>query len=216
MAFELQLHEEQLEREAEEERKKNEKAVLALNARKEALLKEKKLKAKQDIQNMIKLGSSKEEQEAVLKQHSKDLAKVMNKMDADRMRLQSQLEERLRKKKEKRKKSIIKDLESKSDEARQEFTEQRGNEEDRIRNDATLMLKETINIDNLVKASIPEMEVTSTEATTDVSTFVLVQNGVCVRVLIYFLFFAGCDGVGSVVFESSIVMIFIFVWNKRF
>ena len=56
----------------------------------------------------MKNGSSKEEQEALLKQHSKDLAKMMNKMDGDRMRLQSQLEERLRKKKEKKKKSIVK------------------------------------------------------------------------------------------------------------
>ena len=50
MAKELRLHEERLEQEAEEERKKNEKAVLALNARKEALVNEKKQKAKDEIQ----------------------------------------------------------------------------------------------------------------------------------------------------------------------
>ena len=53
MADELAAHEAELEREAEEERKKNEKAILALNARKEALLKEKKTKAKQEIQRMV-------------------------------------------------------------------------------------------------------------------------------------------------------------------
>ena len=41
MQSELAEHEIQLEREAEEERKKNDKAILALNSRKEALLKEK-------------------------------------------------------------------------------------------------------------------------------------------------------------------------------
>ena len=43
-AFEIQLQEEE-----ENEQKKNEKAILALNARKEALLKEKKAKVKQEI-----------------------------------------------------------------------------------------------------------------------------------------------------------------------
>lgn len=46
---------------------------------------------------MSQQGTSKEDQEAILKEHSKDLAKLMNKMDADRMRMQSSLEERLKK-----------------------------------------------------------------------------------------------------------------------
>ena len=90
----------QLEEEADLEQKKNEKAILALNARKGALLKEKKAKVKQEMEKMGKQGSSKEDQEAILKEHSKDLAKLMNKMDADRMRMQSSLEERLNKRRE--------------------------------------------------------------------------------------------------------------------
>ena len=97
---ELSAFDKQLEEEAELEQKKNEKAILALNARKEALLKEKKAKVKQEMEKMSKQGSSKEEQEAILKEHSKDLAKLMNKMDADRMRMQSSLEERLKKRRE--------------------------------------------------------------------------------------------------------------------
>ena len=97
---ELAAFDKQLEEEAEQEQKKNDKAILALNARKEALLKEKKAKVKQEIDKMSKQGSSKEEQEAILKEHSKDLAKLMNKMDADRMRMQSSLEERLKKRRE--------------------------------------------------------------------------------------------------------------------
>lgn len=103
----LQLFDKQLEEEAEQEQKKNEKTILALNARKEALLKEKKAKVKQEIDKMSKQGASKEEQEAILKEHSKDLAKLMNKMDADRMRMQSSLEERLKKRREAKRKAKV-------------------------------------------------------------------------------------------------------------
>ena len=103
----LQLFDKKLEEEAEQEQKKNEKTILALNARKEALLKEKKAKVKQEIDKMSKQGASKEEQEAILKEHSKDLAKLMNKMDADRMRMQSSLEERLKKRREAKRKAKV-------------------------------------------------------------------------------------------------------------
>ena len=110
---ELSAFDKQLEEEAELEQKKNEKAILALNARKEALLKEKKAKVKQEMEKMSKQGSSKEEQEAILKEHSKDLAKLMNKMDADRMRMQSSLEERLKKRREaKRQAKVMAAIES--------------------------------------------------------------------------------------------------------
>lgn len=153
MRIALSEHEAQLEKEADEERRKNEKAVLALNARKEALLKEKKMKAKQEISKLVQQGASKDEQDALLKEHSKDLAKLMNKMDADRMRMQSQLENRLKKKREERRHSKLKELERKSDENKEEFKEQLENEQDKLKNDATMILKETINVDNLVKAS---------------------------------------------------------------
>jgi hypothetical protein len=88
MEEELAAYELDLSKEADEERKKNEKSILALNARKEALLKEKKAKAKQEMQKLASQGAPKEAQEQLLKEHSKDLAKLMNKMDADRMRMQ--------------------------------------------------------------------------------------------------------------------------------
>ncbi len=136
-----------------EERSKNEKAVLALNQRKEALLKEKKLKAKQEIDRLSKQGGSKEEQDALLKEHSKDLAKLMSKMDADRMRMQSSLEERLRKKREDKMKAKMRDLEEKSEENKRDFTEQLESESERIKADETLILKETISVDTLVQAA---------------------------------------------------------------
>eukprot|EP00111_Clytia_hemisphaerica_P004694 TCONS_00013482-protein len=153
---ELTAHEAALEREAEDERKKNDKAILALNTRKEALLKEKKTKAKQEISKLIQQGASKEEQDALLKEHSKDLAKLMNKMDADRMRMQSQLENRLKKKRDERRHSKLKELERKSEEAKEDFKEQLDSEKDKLKSDATMILKETINVDNLVQSSMPE------------------------------------------------------------
>ena len=105
------MFDKQLEEEAEQEQKKNEKAILALNARKEALLKEKKAKVKQEMEKLSNQGASQEDQDAILKEHSKDLAKLMNKMDADRMRMQSSLEERLKKRREAKRKAKVRCVE---------------------------------------------------------------------------------------------------------
>ena len=137
----------------DDERLKNEKAILALNQRKEALLREKKLKAKQEVEKLSQQGGSKEQQELLLNEHAKDLAKLMNKMDTDRMRMQSSLEERLKKKREERMKSKVKELESESEESRKELTEKLESESEKIKTDETLILKETINVDTLVEAS---------------------------------------------------------------
>ena len=51
-------------------------------------------KVKEEIKLLVEQGASQEDQEALLKEHSKDLAKLMNKMDADRLRMQSQLEKK--------------------------------------------------------------------------------------------------------------------------
>lgn len=156
MQSELEEHERLLEKEAEDERKKNEKSILALNARKEALLKEKKVKAKQEISKLLKQGGSKQDQEALLKEHSKDLAKLMSKMDADRLRMQDQLEARLKKKRSDRKQSKVKELNDQAKEAKDEFKEKLDNDEEQMNNNAKMILNETINVDDLVKASVPE------------------------------------------------------------
>ena len=164
MKAELAEHEASLEKEAEDERKKNDKAILALNARKEGLLKEKKTKAKQEISKLIQQGASKEEQDALLKEHSKDLAKLMNKMDADRMRMQSQLENRLKKKRDDRRHSKLKELEKKAEENKEDFKEQLDNEKDQLKSNATMILKETINVDTLVQSSMAEPDAPQPES----------------------------------------------------
>lgn len=154
MNEELVTFDKRLEDEAAIEQKKNEKAILALNARKEALLKEKKAKAKQEIEKLGKQGASKEDQEALLKEHSKDLAKLMNKMDADRMRMQSSLEERLKKKREAKRKNKVAELAEDMKEEKKEFEEQVQAEKDRVQAEEVIALKESIQVDNLVAATI--------------------------------------------------------------
>lgn len=154
MEQELRAFDKQLEQEAEEEQKKNEKAILALNARKEALLKEKKSKVKQEMEKMSNQGASKEDQEAILKEHSKDLAKLMNKMDADRMRMQSSLEERLKKKREAKRQNKVDELKNRNEEEKREFEEKVQSERDRVQAEEVIALKETIHVDNLVAATI--------------------------------------------------------------
>ena len=177
MSAELEEHERQLERETAEEHKKNEKAIQALNARKEALLKEKKVKAKQELGKLVKQGASKDEQEALLKEHNKDLAKLMNKMDSDRLRMQAQLESRIKKKREERKRSKIHELEQKAKEAKSDFQDELNKEEDLMKNNAKIILRETINVDDLVKASVPEPTVSKKEE--EVSFLCSLTQGVC-------------------------------------
>lgn len=180
MSAELEEHERQLEREAAEEHKKNEKALQALNARKEALLKEKKVKAKQELGKLVKQGASKDEQEALLKEHNKDLAKMMNKMDSDRLRMQAQLESRLKKKREERKRSKIHELEQKAKEAKSDFQDELNKEEDLMKNNVKTILRETINVDDLVKASVPEPTISKKEE--KVSSLYTLTKGDCHKI----------------------------------
>ncbi|EDO39341.1 predicted protein, partial [Nematostella vectensis] len=85
---------------------------------------------RRQIEKLGKQGASKEDQDAILKEHSKDLAKLMNKMDADRMRMQSSLEERLKKKREAKRNAKMTEAEE------------------------VLALQESIQVDNLVAQTI--------------------------------------------------------------
>ena len=75
-------------------------------------------------------------------------------------------------------------MEAQAEESRQEFEEKLEHEEDRIKNDATLILKETINIDDLVKASAPDetLEKASEEEVWHlISTFNSMKSTVVIR-----------------------------------
>ena len=139
-----------LQKEEEEERKKNEKVMLSLNARKEDLLKERKIKVKQQIAKMSQQGASKDDKDTLLKEHSEDLARLMNKLDADRMRMQSSLEERLKKKRQEKRKEKMKELERTAEEERMEHEGKQQAETKRLQANEVLQLKESIQVDDLV------------------------------------------------------------------
>jgi hypothetical protein len=150
MEADLNEFELDLQREEEEERKKNEKVMLSLNARKEDLLKERKMKVKQQIAKMSQQGASKDEKDTLLKEHSEDLARLMNKLDADRMRMQSSLEERLRKKRQEKRKEKVKELEKAAEEEKIEHDGKQQAETERLQANEVLQLKESIQVDDLV------------------------------------------------------------------
>ena len=150
MDEDLQQFEQELQNDEAEERKKNEKVMLSLNARKEDLLKERKMKVKQEIAKMGQQGASKDEKDALLKEHSEDLARLMNKLDADRMRMQSSLEERLRKKRQEKRKEKMKELERVAEEEKIEHEVKQQAETKRLQANEVLHLKESIQVDDLV------------------------------------------------------------------
>jgi hypothetical protein len=150
MEEDLNQFELDLQKEEEEERKKNEKVMLSLNARKGDLLKERKMKVKQQIAKMSQQGASKDEKDTLLKEHSEDLARLMNKLDADRMRMQSSLEERLRKKRQEKRKEKTKELERTAEEEKVEHEGKQQAETERIQAKEVLQLKESIQVDDLV------------------------------------------------------------------
>lgn len=153
MEEEMNQFELDLQKDDEQERKKNEKVMLSLNARKEDLLKERKMKVKQQIAKMSQKGASKDEKDALLKEHSEDLARLMNKLDADRMRMQSSLEERLKRKRQERRKEKMKELERTAEEEKVEHEGRQQAETERLQANEVLQLKESIQVDDLVAAA---------------------------------------------------------------
>lgn len=163
--FEMDLHKEE-----EEERKKNEKVMLSLNARKEDLLKERKMKAKQQIAKMNQQGVSKDEKDALLKEHSEDLARLMNKLDADRVRMQSSLEERLKRKRQEKRQAKVKELERTAEEEKLEHQGKQQAETERLQANEVLQLKESIQVDDLVAvARKPDHETSAVQSSSQPS-----------------------------------------------
>nr|XP_054760940.1 uncharacterized protein LOC129267232 [Lytechinus pictus] len=97
MARELEEYEGKLSDEEKKDREKNGKRINALNKRKEQLIKDKKKKQEEKLAALKEQGASQEDQDKILAEFERDLQKVQNQMDADRLRMQSELEERIKK-----------------------------------------------------------------------------------------------------------------------
>ena len=66
-------------------------------------------------------GASEEEQRQLLEQHERDLQNLLNKMAADKLRQQSMLQERLKKKKEEKLRAKQDELINNADDAKREL-----------------------------------------------------------------------------------------------
>ena len=93
-------------------------------------------------------GASESDQKELLEQHERDLQNLVNKMDADKMRMQSTLQERLKKKKEERLRSKQKQLFENAEENRHELHQKQSSQIHRMKADEALTLNEALNIDS--------------------------------------------------------------------
>lgn len=72
---------------------------------------------------MATAGSSKEEQDQIMQAHQQDLQNLVNKMDADKIRMQSHLQERLKKRREEKIKAKEEKLSDKVQDSKKELSE---------------------------------------------------------------------------------------------
>merc|ERR1739838_574546 len=143
---EMDEFEKSLRKENEMERSKGEETLKILAERKRKLVEKKRLMIKADVDRAAAAGASEEEQKKIIEQYQKEVNLVENKMDQERLRVQSQLEERLKKRKHDRLNSKKEELEQKQSNELQEFDE---------------MSK--LNMDQLQREQITELETTSGE-----------------------------------------------------
>ena len=89
--------EKEMDEEEQRERERAEQSILALHEEKSKILSERK----QKIQEKVSLfGGDKEEHEKLIKSHDENTQRLINKIDAERLRMEADLHERLRKKRE--------------------------------------------------------------------------------------------------------------------
>ncbi|CAH1797049.1 unnamed protein product [Owenia fusiformis] len=150
LANELMGFEKQLEAETEREKERHQRNIEALNKRKEEMMAEKKQKTKEEMERLQSQGASQEEQDRLLEEHQRDMQNLMNKMDADKLRAQSNLQEKLKKRREEKFKAKQAKLVNQSAENKKEFEEKQKSEADRLKADEALTLKESVNIDKML------------------------------------------------------------------
>lgn len=88
----LRDYEKQLERDTENEKAKHQRNMEQLSQRKEELVRQQRQKIQNEIASAAKTGVTKDEQERLLEEHNKNLEKLVNKMDADKLRMESHLQ----------------------------------------------------------------------------------------------------------------------------
>lgn len=89
----------------------------------------------EELEKIRQQGASEDEQKRLIEQHERDLQNILNKMDADKMRMQSNLQERLKKKKDERLKNKQEELKENYKEQKKEMEQKQKSEINRIKKD---------------------------------------------------------------------------------
>lgn len=84
---------------------------------------------------MKQAGASDEEMQQIMAAHQRDLQTLVNKMDADKMRMQSSLQDRLKKRREEKMKHKQSQLIKVHEESKREMAEKQRSESDRFKAD---------------------------------------------------------------------------------
>lgn len=93
----------------------------------------------EEVDRLKSQGASESDQRQLLEQHERDLQNLVNKIDADKMRMQSTLQERLKKKKLERLLAKEKELKDNADENKREFEHKQNSQLQRMKADEVCM-----------------------------------------------------------------------------
>lgn len=108
----------------------------------------------EELEKIRQQGASEDEQKRLIEQHERDLQNILNKMDADKMRMQSNLQERLKKKKDER-------LKNKQEELKENYKDQKREMEQKQKSEINRIKKDEVGGCILVKMMISHLETLS-------------------------------------------------------
>lgn len=163
---ELAAYEQKLAQEMETEKERHKKAQEALSRRKEEVI----AKNKEEMERLSKQGLDQDEQKRLMDEHDKDLQKLINKMDAEKLRNESSLQERLEKRR--KEKLVRKQQEAvlEAEQRKREFEAQQRAEAERVKADEVLTIKEALNVEAIDElkvqglAAVPQADTPAAQA----------------------------------------------------
>ncbi|RUS80922.1 hypothetical protein EGW08_011303, partial [Elysia chlorotica] len=141
----------ELDLETQQETEKQEKNIEALARRKEELIQENKQKLKDDLEKMKANGASKEEQERLIREHGKSTDQMVARLEADRLRMQGNLQDKLKRRRQEKMKQHEGEVRENLAEQKAELESQQRNDRARLQTDEIVTLLETLNMDGLSK-----------------------------------------------------------------
>lgn len=141
----------ELDMETKLETEKQEKNLEALARRKDELIQENKQKLKDDLEKMKANGASKEEQDRLIREHEKSTDQMVARLEADRLRMQGNLQDKLKRRRQEKLKQHEGEVRDHLAEQKAELESQQRNDRARLQTDEIVTLSETLNMDGLSK-----------------------------------------------------------------